>query len=338
MSAPPATSPLKANAYAKINLYLHVIGRRDDGYHELDSLVAFAELSDTLTVRSADVLELEISGPFAAALSPDGEDNLVLKAARALAKHVGRVPRAHITLGKNLPVSSGIGGGSADAAAVLRLLDELWGLSLDDDILRRSARKLSENADGARTLKALFALWRDELNDAMLHRVGLALGADVPACLLGRTVFMGGIGEKLDLAPALPPSWVVLVNPALGVSTPAVFQSRTGEYSSAKRFSIAPRDTEELAQVLRERRNDLSTPALAIAPPIGDVLAALEALHGALLARMSGSGATCFALFAHESEARIAAAHLRRKHTDWWVAAARLVEPGLDLIQTSRTD
>ncbi len=294
-SAPPPSfrSPetLSTAAPAKVNLYLHVTGRRSDGYHELDSLIAFAGIGDTVTGASSDRLTLTVDGPFTEAL-PTGSDNLVLRAALALAEAAGIEAAAAITLTKRLPVASGIGGGSADAAAALRALAALWSLDMDQQTLGDLA---------------------------------LALGADVPVCLAGESAVVAGIGERLAPAPSLPPAWLVLANPGEAVSTPAVFAARAGPFSAPAPVDRALADAGELAALLKERRNDLTAAARSLAPVIGEVLAALEAEPGARLARMSGSGATCFALFAEETEAKAAAARLRAAHGAWWVAAAPLL-------------
>lgn len=314
-------------APAKVNLYLHVTGRCEDGYHELDSLVVFADVGDTVSAVAADELTLSVGGPFADALKDgDPADNLVLRAARELASHAGVRAGARLHLEKNLPVASGIGGGSADAAATLKVLVELWGLELHDDHIRHAASQLTGDRDTARALETLFKLWRDDLDSDMLHDIALKLGADVPVCLEGRAVFMGGIGEKLSLAPPLPHAWLVLANPGVALSTPAVFEARSGDFSPPARFTDAPGDAHRLAHILKRRDNDLAAPAIALAPVIQDVLDALDAQDGALLARMSGSGATCFALFATADAARIAAKRLQASHPGWWVANAEMLD------------
>jgi 4-diphosphocytidyl-2-C-methyl-D-erythritol kinase len=276
-------------ARAKLNLYLHVTGRRDDGYHLLDSLVAFAAAGDVLTAAPAESLSLSVDGPFAAALR-DEPDNLVLRAARALAAATEAEGGAALTLTKNLPVASGIGGGSADAAAALRALCRLW------------------NVMPPR---------------AVLDAIAIKLGADVPVCLDGQAAFLGGVGERRDVAPHLPPAGFVLVNPGVPLATPAVFAKRSGAFSRIARFAEAPRDAEDLAGLLRDRRNDLTDAAVALAPAIRDVLAALQASPGCRLARMSGSGATCFGLYADRAAAMAAAAALERQQ-GWWVLPTAL--------------
>ena len=287
-----STPPVSVEAPAKINLYLHVVGRRSDGYHLLDSLVAFAGIGDTIAAAPAETLSLSIDGPFAQGLG-NAEDNLVLRAARALAAAAGRpAAAANLRLTKRLPIASGIGGGSADAAA---------------------------------TLHALARLWRLDLEPAALAAIGLTLGADVPVCVYGRSAFFAGIGEQVAPAPALPPAWLVLVNPGIALATPSVFKARSGGFSAPGRFEAAPVNAGELAAVLAARGNDLTAAAVGLAPAIGTVLADLEALPGALLARMSGSGATCFALFADERAAQAAAAATQARRPEWWVAAAPLL-------------
>ena len=277
-------------ARAKVNLYLHVTGRRADGYHLLDSLVAFAGVGDSVIARPGRELCLAVAGPMAGAV-PGGADNLVLMAARRLAEGLGVRAGADITLVKRLPVAAGLGGGSADAAATLSALMALWGLALDEHGLARLAR---------------------------------TLGADVPVCLAGRASFVGGVGEELTRAPALPPAWLVLANPGVALATPKVFAVRTGPFSTGARFATTPGDARELARLLEARGNDLTRPASALVPGIDAVLATLAALPGALLARMSGSGATCFALFADAESSRAAARRLATARPDWWVAAAAL--------------
>ena len=271
-------------APAKINLCLHVTGQRPDGYHLLDSLVVFADVGDVIEVRAAPTLSLRVIGPQARDL-PVGEDNLVLRAARAFAGTAG----AAITLTKNLPVASGIGGGSADAAATLRVLARLWDLPLPD-------------AD----------------------RV-LQLGADVPACLAGRALRMQGIGERLAGVPGLPKAYLVLVNPGVAVATPAVFKALPSKNNPAMPDLPVFATAAELAQWLAAQRNDLEAPAMALAQVIGAVKQALAAAPGCLLARMSGSGATCFGLFADQAQAQSARAAISAAQPEWWVACGRML-------------
>lgn len=282
---------IEVAAPAKVNLTLHVTGKRDDGYHLLDSLVVFAGIGDSLELEPAAELSLEVGGPTAQAL-PEGEENIVLRAAKALAAAAGVTAGARMRLTKRLPVAAGIGGGSADAAAALKGLAQLWNLSL---------------------------------SAAELAAIGLSLGADVPVCLAGRPTTMTGIGEHLAPAPALPPAWLVLVNPRQPLSTPAVFKARHGAFSPPQPLIEAPADVHALAVELTRRRNDLTQAAIACAPVVGEMLALIAAQGGCLLARMSGSGATCFGLFATQAEADSAAAALTHAQPGWWVAPAPLL-------------
>jgi len=283
---------LEEAAPAKVNLFLHVTGRREDGYHLLDSLAVFGPAADLLTATPAEGLSLACEGPFAASLAAE-PDNLVLRAARALAAKIGVAPRAALTLRKHLPVASGIGGGSADAAAALRLLNRFWGAGLD-----------------AAALRALAA----------------PLGADVPVCIASRPARMQGVGERVSPAPRLPACGLLLVNPGVPLATPAVFRARAPGFSAAASLPDAWPDAATMAADLAQLTNDLEAPARALCPEVGAVLAALEALPGALLSRMSGSGATCFALFATTGEARAAAARLP---ADWWAQGGGLHGGGL---------
>lgn len=273
-------------APAKVNLTLHVTGRRSDGYHLLDSLVAFAGIGDQVTARPAPGLSLVLEGPRAGAI-PVGEDNLVLRAARLAQDRLPDRPGAMLVLDKRLPAASGLGGGSADAAAALRAVARLWGC------------------------------W------PLSAEAALPLGADVPVCLAGQPVRMRGIGETLTPCPALPPLWLVLANPGVETPTAAVFGALTRR-DHAPMPEDLPRwtDAAALAGWLAAMRNDLEAPARALFPVIDTVLEALAATPGCLLARMSGSGATCFALFADPAAAAAAARRLATAHPDWWVADA----------------
>ncbi len=282
------------SAPAKLNLYLHVVGRRADGYHLLDSLIAFAECGDVLRASADATLNLSVDGPFAAALATES-DNLVLKAARALVGAVGAQATgggAALRLTKNLPVASGIGGGSADAAAALRALRRLWGATVDDRTLADIAYKL---------------------------------GADVPVCLRGTPTFVAGVGEVTVSAPKLPSAGVVLVNPRIPLATPKVFAARSGPFSQPHRFSEPPRNVDELTALLSARRNDLEPAAVTLVPAISTVLGALAASPGCRLARMSGSGATCFGLYDNAVIAQQAADWVRNRDSTWWVEPTRLL-------------
>ena len=285
---------IRVGAPAKLNLYLHVTGRRADGYHELDSLVTFTALADTLEIAPAEALDLAVTGPFANALA--GADNLAARAAAALADRLGRPADVRIALDKRIPVAAGLGGGSADAAAVLRGLARLWGLG----------------AGYAGTL----------------HETALSLGADVPVCLDSRAACMTGIGEALSAPPRLPPCAVLLVNPGVPVPTGPVFAARRGPFSAACPIDEAPQDAPALAALLRTRRNDLERPAREQVPEIGLVLTRLAEAPGCLLARMSGSGGTCFGLFEDLAAAAGAAGAIAGGHPGWWVQPTRLVHDG----------
>ena len=285
---------IRVGAPAKLNLYLHVTGRRADGYHELDSLVTFTAFADTLEIAPAETLDLSVTGPFADAL--DAGDNLAALAATTLAEKLGRPADVRITLDKRIPVAAGLGGGSADAAAVLRGLARLWRLGAE--------------------------------HEGDLQEIALRLGADVPVCLDSRATYMAGIGEALSPPPRLPPCGALLVNPGVPVPTGPVFATRRGPFSEASRIDEDPHDASALVRLLRNRRNDLEQPALAQVPEIGRVLDRLAATPGCLLARMSGSGGTCFGLFEDEAAAADAAGTIARDHPAWWVKPTRLVHDG----------
>jgi 4-diphosphocytidyl-2-C-methyl-D-erythritol kinase len=284
---------------AKVNLTLRVVGRRVDGYHDLESVVAFADCADRLSLTPGSSLDLTMSGPLAQACGETG-DNLVLKAARLLGERVPDLKVGSFTLDKVLPVAAGIGGGSADAAAALRLLAQLNGLALDD-------RRVVD--------------------------VALETGADVPVCLASRACDMTGVGETL-LPLSLPIMPCVLVNPCVPVATKDVFRAlglRNGELlvgaSDVIRATAWPEQgasVEDWVEVLAASSNDLEAPATRIQPVIGEVIAALNAADSAWLARMSGSGATCFAIFENTPEARRAAQKIQLDHPQWWVHAGVL--------------
>jgi 4-diphosphocytidyl-2-C-methyl-D-erythritol kinase len=284
------SAPLVEQACAKINLTLRVLGRRADGYHRLESLVAFADLADTLSLQPAASDSLDISGPFAAACGTLA-DNSVLKAAAALRRRAGALSGGKFVLEKTLPVAAGIGGGSADAGAALRLL-------------ARTNRLASE--------------------DARLTAAALDVGADVPVCLDPRARVMRGIGEELSAPVALPPLPALLVNPGVPLATRDVFAALTLKGDAEKAMGTVPAAAEALLDFLAAHGNDLTEAAISRAPPVAAVLAALKALPGARLARMSGSGPTCFALFGDPSAAAAAARDLARERQNWWVRAATL--------------
>jgi 4-diphosphocytidyl-2-C-methyl-D-erythritol kinase len=290
---------LTEDGRAKVNLTLRVVGRRVDGYHDLESVVAFADCADRLTLTPGSDLNLKTIGPLAGDCG-ETSDNLVFKAARLLSERVPNLKVGSFTLDKVLPVAAGIGGGSADAAAALRLLARLNGLAIDD---------------------------------ARLLEVALLTGADVPVCLASRACDMTGVGETL-LPLSLPKMPCVMVNPRVPVATKDVFKAlglRNGELlvgaSDVMRAVAWPEDgasVEDWVEVLAENSNDLEAPATRIQPVIGEVLSALSATNGAWLARMSGSGATCFAIFENTAEAHRASQKIQLDHPQWWVHAGIL--------------
>ena len=268
-------------ARAKINLWLNVTGRRADGYHLLDSLVAFADLADTVEAAVSDSLTLTVDGPQAASLAGEA-DNLVLKAARLLADRAGVRAGAALALTKHIPVAAGLGGGSADAAAALRALATLWRVSLPPEVEFEMAARL---------------------------------GADVPMCLAGKTALVSGVGEQLAPAPPLPVCGLLLVNPRVALSTAEVFAARRGAFTTPRAADRPWTDLASLVAVLVQRGNDLTEAAATLRPVIVDVLAFLRQGHGARHAGMSGSGATCFALYDSPEIARRAATTVPAA---WW--------------------
>ncbi len=286
---------LTDRAPAKINLTLHVVGRRADGYHELESLVAFSRSGDRLTLTPGDSLQLQVAGPTATAAG-DPEKNLVVKAARQLAERVEGLRLGGFTLVKTLPVAAGIGGGSSDAAAALRLLARANDLALDDPRLLEAAR---------------------------------ATGADVPVCVAARARMMSGIGEKLGPVLDLPPLPALIVNPRQPLETKPVFEFMKIAPGSKTHFGPHPQigsniSFDALIAALRKGRNDMEDAASVLAPIIAKVLAILTAAPGCKLARMSGSGATCFALFSDCRAVGRARKAILAAHPDWWVKATLL--------------
>jgi len=270
-------------APAKINLFLHITGRRADGYHLLDSVAVFAGAGDVLSVEPDEGFSLELTGPFGTVLEAE-KDNLVLRAGKLLARAARIIPHGRMVLEKNLPVASGIGGGSADAAAALRLLNRYWAL---------------------------------DFSRAELAGMAVKLGADVPVCLTPRPMRMTGIGEVLTEAPVPPRCGILLVNPGIAVATADVFRARAGPFSPPD--ALLPEawlSARSMAMDLARLRNDLEPAAITLCPVIAEVLAAIRSADGNFLARMSGSGATCFGIFADAERARRAADALHRP--DWW--------------------
>lgn len=273
---------LRLAAPAKVNLSLKVIGRRADGRHELDSLVVFAAAADALSVEPAPSLSLEVSGPFAAALEGES-DNLVLRAARLVDSGAG----ARLHLVKQLPVAAGLGGGSSDAAAALKLLARLW-------------------------------------NRPLPRAAAMELGADLPVCLDAVPARLRGIGERIDPLVELPAFWLLLVNPGIALSTAEVFRAYGGGFSTGPEMPAGFRDLEDLLAYLRASANDLEGPAQRLCPEIATVLTRIAASPGCRMARMSGSGASCFGLYATAEEAEAAAAGIAAAQPGWWVRAAAL--------------
>ena len=284
------SATLLEKAPAKINLTLRVLGRRPDGYHEIESLVAFADFGDVLTLRTDAAEGLEITGPFGGKSGPIGE-NLVLKAVAAGRKRVAGLQAGNFLLEKNIPVAAGLGGGSADAAAALRLVARVNALALDDPRLMSAAR---------------------------------ATGADVPVCLRPQARIMRGIGERLSAPIDLPVLSALLVNPLVPLATRDVFSKFAGGRDGGNQADSVPNAFNHLIDFLEQHDNDLADAACACAPVIGEILETLRALPGARLARMSGSGPTCFALFAEPSEGTAAARKLRAQRRDWWVQPAAI--------------
>lgn len=279
---------LTYTAPAKINLYLHVTGKRPDGYHILESIVVFAaDINDIISITPAPTLSLEITGSFADRLE-ESDDNLILQAARLLAKETGYTSGAHITLDKSIPVAAGIGGGSSDAAATLQLLNTLW---------------------------------NTKLPQKELMQLGLTLGADVPVCLMGKAAFMSGIGDIVTPMDALPPLYALLVNSYTGLPTREVFSALKGdEYAPIGGIPIKPS-----IPWLMQQHNNLERPAVILLPSIDEMLYNLRDLQGCMFSRMSGSGSTCFGLFPSIEEAEAAQTTIAAQHPDWWARTTQLV-------------
>lgn len=285
-------------ARAKINLFLHVLGRREDGYHRLESLMALADIGDDIDVAPAATIRLTVEGPFAKKLPP-AADNLIITAARRLADYAQtkdqqmkdhrikgqRIKGAVIHLVKNLPPASGIGGASADAAAALILLDRLWQTKAGDN----------------------------------LRDIAASLGADVPFCWDGRAAHLGGVGDEVRALADFPPCPIVLVHPAISLSTATIFGDFNGPYSPSIPVPAKMEGIEDMLEYLAPTRNLLTPLAIRRVPVIADVLAILSAQVGCRFARMSGSGATCFGLFADDDQRDRAAGLIREAHPTWWV-------------------
>lgn len=283
---------LTDHAAAKVNLTLEVKGKRFDGYHEVESLVVFADYGDTLSFMPSAAFSLSVDGPFAAALESSG--NLIEKAARAFADLIGEPPGGAFHLTKRLPVEAGVGGGSADAGAALRLLQRHYG----------SPVPMAELAAAAR-----------------------GIGADVPVCLASSAAFMTGIGETLYPLPRVEPIPAILVNPMERLATAPVFRALAAARLSAGFSPAEPArlaTSGEVVAFAAEKSNDLEPPACRLKPVIAEILRTLEALPGALLARLSGSGPTCFAIFGDMQAAESAARTVAGRYSGWWVRPVKL--------------
>ncbi len=281
-----------ADAPAKINLSLHVTGKRADGYHTLSGLVMFADLADRLQVEASEALRLEVRGPFTRELAGGkAEDNLIIRAARAVARYGGLKGGVHFILDKVLPVGAGLGGGSADAAAAIKLLLMLWNVSLEKEVLQKLA---------------------------------LELGADVPMCLASVPAMVGGIGDEVLPAAEICDCPAVLVRGRDGVSTVRVFSAYASGFSDLVKQPPSIATPEALVDYLRGSHNDLEQAAFSVIPEIVMVRHALAQSDGCLLARMSGSGSACFGLFENHEAAEHAAHHLQEIQPLWWVRAVTL--------------
>lgn len=281
---------ISANAPAKVNLYLHIIGKRPDNYHLLDSLIAFADISDTIDVTAAPDITVTVKGEYAHLLS--AHDNIVMKAALAMQKHFKIKTGAAIILHKDIPVGAGLGGGSADAAATIRLLLRLWKINAPQ-------------------------------ND--LLSIALSLGADVPACLQSIPLYLNGIGDITEPAPKLPKLHILLVNPSKPLLTKDVFTEHRKGFSKP---AARPKDflsRNDLTNFLERTRNDLQDTAITLMPEIATVLSELKANEECMIARMSGSGATCFGLFGKRMAMENFALQLSNNHPDWWVRSANIL-------------
>ncbi len=289
----PSLDSVSEKACAKINLALHVTGRRNDGYHLLDSLVVFADYGDELCLSPATKTSLAISGPFGAGLETEN-DNLILRAHRVLSDALKtQLPPTRFNLVKNLPVSSGIGGGSADAAAALR---------------------------------GLIKLWRLDVTESLVAECALKLGADVPVCLKNTTCQMQGIGEIISPIKNFAPLYIMLVNSGVTISTPSIFSQLNLEVGQAAFSKLSPFEhldsQTQWINWLKATRNDLQEAAQQQSDEVAQTLAAIQGSDNLLFSRMSGSGATCFGLYAHLDQAQKACAAIKRDHPQWWAVAA----------------
>ncbi len=278
-------------APAKINLFLHITGKREDGYHLIQSLMVFVDVGDVLDFSKHDGLFIDVEGDFAGEM-PMANDNLIYKAATLLAAEYKIQPKGAVKLTKNLPVASGIAGGSSDSAAALRGFARLWGLPEEYERIQRISQKL---------------------------------GADVPACFIGKPVWAEGIGEKMTRLPEMPAMHFVLVNPLVQTPTPEVFRRYSSKFSPAIQFSGRRKTMHEWIADLKLYRNDLTDAALQVTPEIKDVLQALQETPNCHFARLSGSGATCYGVYDNQDAAIAAVNKLKQRYPRWWIAPANLL-------------
>ena len=292
--------PLNVLAPAKINLYLHITGQREDGYHLLDSLVAFVDIGDEILIEPAQDFSLKITGPFAGSFTASDRDaspdssNLISRAVWNLSRAAQKIPNIKITLTKNLPLASGLGGGSSDAAATL------WGL---------------------------LEWWKIPTNAPYLEDLMLQLGSDVPVCLTCQSSHMTGIGDILNPLQSLPETPILLVNPGTPCQTDLIFQNYSKPYQSPITMPESFDDSKQLVDFLAAQTNDLTESAVEVAPQITQILSSLDQQKGCLLSRMSGSGATCFGLFNTKEDVMDAAEHISCQQPSWWVRAGTLGTP-----------
>lgn len=278
-------------APAKLNLFLHITGKREDGYHLLQSLMAFLDVGDQIYFAPHDTLFIDADGPFAADLAAPHE-NLIYKAALLLAEEYRVPPRGRMVLTKNLPIAAGMGGGSSDAAA---------------------------------TLIGLARLWRLPEEPARLQKIALRLGADVPACLIRRPVWAEGIGEKFTYLSGMPSLHLALVNPMTPTPTPEVFKRFSQRFSAPLQFSGRRKTMQEWIADLKLYRNDLTEAAIAVSPVIRETLRVIEDTPSCHFARLSGSGATCYGVYDHPEAAAAAVNKLRQQYPEWWIVPANLL-------------
>lgn len=283
-------SRISVTAPAKINLFLHLLGRDLRGYHEIESLAAFADIGDQIIVQPSNGLTLQVEGRFADTLNDNADDNLVLRAAKLLQAFAAG-QGAHITLNKELPIAAGLGGGSSDAAA---------------------------------TLKALMKLWNIQIADADLHQLAVSLGSDVPACLAAQPCMIRGFGDAITPYRAMPKLWVVLCNPLKPLLTKDVYQAFSSDFADSCTFKNNYSSAKKFTQMLSEKSNMLELPAFTLLPELETLIDTIAQTEECLLARMSGSGATCFGLYDNEAVAKTASNVLAKRCAGHWVAVGHL--------------